>query len=402
MISCIWLSYFNNLFMYQKLRLGFIVLASFAIILGLITPANSIIAAEFFFGEGSLPVNSINTNENWYAAGNTLLLDQTIGGDAYTAGNAITVIGKIGGDFVSAGSILTLASNISGDARLAASTVNLNSVIEGDTIIAAAQIIQGRNSILKGDARLYAGEITLNGLITKPISIKAETVVINGTLARGGSIFANKLIFGSQAQVNGVINYQGKNAAVIENNSKVLPEQIKFTEYQRGSEGYVIAGLTLTAIGFWLLKVAVMVFTSWLFTTLWPKFTYQVVIQSRKDLWTSVGVGLLTVIVLPIASFISIATLFGSVFGFVGLILLVLLGIFAQVLAGPLVGHLISEKASWFGTHLDWKQSVGGTLILQVIGAIPVIGWIAKGLMQLSVIGVVAMQVKDHYWTGRN
>ena len=115
----------------------------------------------------------------------------------------------------------------------------------------------------------------------------------------------------------------------------------------------------------------------------------------QKNLWGSFGLGIVTVILLPVLAVMAMATVIGIP---VGMFLLMALGLLCAV------GHIYAALfigQGVFGTfntnvHRAWQLLVG-LVILGIFTLIPVLGWLARSIFVLIGTGAVLFEKHATY-----
>jgi len=205
-------------------------------------------------------------------------------------------------------------------------------------------------------------------------------------------IKADKVTLGSSAIIQGNFTYTAREEAVIENGAVVAGEVV-FTERMHSpvktkEPKAFLAGLfgVFFAIRFIMFLVAALVLG-----LLFTKFSEKAVKIAMNETGKEFMRGLVVLIVVPIASFLLLVSLVGTVLGGMGFLGFLFLVGLAKIYASIIFGAWLQKKIMKTNTYeVQWKSIVGGVFALTVITMIPVVGWIFGFLMLLLSLGTLS------------
>lgn len=258
-------------------------------------------------------------------------------------------------------------------------------VLEGDLAVIGGQATLEADSLVQGSVFLVGGNLVGYGEITGDMAIVGgnanlgpsaivggDLITIGGNVNRSGAIIEGEVISGEEFNVPLDFNWGADwNNAV-------------FRGYGRSFEarvlGYLFQSFMLAA-----LSVLVLMF--------WPKQTRLVADTVVEQPLIAGSFGLLTTIVAPILLFLLIVTICLAVVGIVGVILLIAAWVMGWIALGLEVGDRLAKAA-----NQDWQPVVAGglgtlvfSLVVNGIGFIPCIGWLAPFLLGGVGLGAVIM-----------
>jgi len=108
------------------------------------------------------------------------------------------------------------------------------------------------------------------------------------------------------------------------------------------------------------------------------------------DFPTQLGWGFIWLVVAPIAIIVIFATIIGYMLGIIGILVYILSLITARVLSSFSVGILLYRLFKKGDKPvLDWKLTVIGVTVLQLVWFVPVLGWIVGFALMLATLGVI-------------
>lgn len=363
----------------NKIRFGLAMLVLF-------TMAATVSAAEFIApakdDSGNVTLGSTETHRNLYVAGGNVSVNGSTLGDLYAAGGMVSINGSVEQDLSLTGGNVSVNGTIGGDARIAGGNITINSPIGSDLLAAGGNISVSEASAIGADAALAGGNIVLDGPVTGTLRIGGGNVTINSKIT--GTVWVNaneQLTFGPKADVAGKVIYHGVKPAVVKDGAKV--GSIEFTKIQR--KGFHVGKLFGAGM---IIKVLAMIAAALLlmhFLRGRVKDSMQFI--SSKP-WKTLGVGFVGIIVLPIMVLILFVTFVGFYIAlailfwyFMALMVSALLG---MIFFGAYLARLINKRSE---LELSWMNVVLGVVALEVISLIPILGWIACGIIFLMGFG---------------
>lgn len=280
-------------------------------------------------------INLSSTQDYLFVAGNNITITNASAKDMFIAGDTITIRETEVRDLYAAGDMITIDSKIARNAYLGGDKIIINSEIDGDVVISSDNIVLGENAI------------------------------INGTLKYPEGVKVNK---SDNASVNKMKSYKSEefNIELSFADKYIVPTMISY--------------ISMLLIAFLLLTVC--------------KKKFETVAKMSKkpiDMLKTVGIGLLGLIVIPVAAFILMLTLIGIPLSFIALIIY-----------GILLYLSIIPTAYYFGNWLLEKNIKNNYLVLTlsllalyILKVIPIIG----GFVELAIIcfglGTYLFLIKD-------
>jgi cytoskeletal protein CcmA (bactofilin family) len=381
--------------MYKKIL--FSIMAMFLAVLW----AMPVSAAQFTSGE-SVTVSS--ADDDVYAAGANIFADGEINGDLYMAGAVIRNNANVSEDFVAAGSIVDLFGNVGDDARLAGSMVTIGGVVEDDLIVFGAMVRILPGAIIKGDLTTFGGSLMIDGTVEGNVIAGGGQVILNGTVMGSAILEADEVVIGKSANVGGIVQYKSPKEAEVAEEAAIAGgveykkiERSERPERDREAKKDVGAG-ALFGLGVlvFLIKVLVGIATVLVALYFFKKHLFAMTKTMLSEFPAQLGWGFVWALLVPIACIVLIFTVFGSTLGVFGLIVYALTMVIAKALAmigfGAWLWKLVTKGKT---IELDWKIAVLGVVVLNVIGLIPLIGWVFCLVFTLAALGATMTYLKQ-------
>lgn len=257
-------------------------------------------------------------------------------------------------------------------------------VLDGDLAVIGGQATLEAGSRVQGTVFLVGGNLVAYGEVTSDMAIiggnanlgpsavvGGDLVTFGGNVNRSGALIKGEVITSEELNVPLNFDWSGN------------WDQIPFV-YGRSFQGRV---LTYLFQSFMLAALAVLVLM------FWPKQTRLVADTVIEQPVIAGAFGLLTTIVAPILFLLLIITICFAVVGIVGVVVLVAAWVLGLIALGLEVGERLAKAA-----NQDWQPVIAGgigtlifSLVVNGIGFIPCVGWLAPFLLGAVGLGAVMM-----------
>lgn len=312
-----------------------------------------------------------------FYSGNEVLVDANIDGTAFVAGNNVTVNGDVNGDLFVAGNNVTVGGTVNGNIYGAGSNVTIKGAVERDAFLAGniVTLPQGAN-------------------IGRDLLVGAATADLQSEIGRNASISVDNLIAGENLKIGGnldVTSSQDKDPAVeskvagTTNWNKVAPTE----KAKEVATSAIILALikkiifsTLGALVLW----AVVRFLKPLY---WKKNR----ITGENNIGKSLGIGLVSLIVLPIVFVILLITVIGIPTSIIGGLLLAITIYISKIVVAEVIGNKIIKPKYGKELHYGVWAVLAGLLIINIITSIPFIGILISILVTIFGVGAILLRL---------
>lgn len=342
-------------------------------------------------------------NRDYFATGDTVTVSGIVNGDAYIAGGTVVIDGTINGDLLVAAGTVQLNGPVKNDVRAVAGTIIFGSTVGGNVTLGTGTTTVSPEARIAGSVLAGAGTLDIYGSVGKGITAGSGNITINNRVGGDVMVAAEMLSFLPKSSVTGDVTYWSENEASVASGVVMAGDLVRH-EIPKQEEpkmigkksmiagatmfggiafaGVMVAGLTLFVLGLILMALL-------------PKFTERTVALMQKNPWGSFGLGIVTVIMLPVLAVTAMITVVGfpiGMFLFMALSLLCLVGhIYAALFIGK--GIFTKSKAE---VHHAWHLLVG-LVILGLLTLIPILGWLAKGIFVLIGTGAILFEKNSVY-----
>ena len=339
----------------------------------------------------------------------TIVLSEETTGNAYLAGTDITVTALQSGDVLAAGATVHIAAPLSGDAMLAGGTVEISRPIAGDVRIVGGQItidgaIGGDLVVVGGtvtastsakDTRIAGGSVQLSGGSNGPVTIYASDITLSGDFKGDVTLVASDHItLSDDTHIHGVLKYNAPQQIVIpatvtiDGGASYIGSS-SFLPTTQEAHTFAVAGASILFV---VHLIAVLILAG-LLAGLFPDLTDSIVTRAlshstrRFTLLSLLGFAL--IVATPVLILILLLSFVGIAVAFLLIALYALFFMLAYVYAGVLAGAVLA-RALMKRSVITWKEAVIGTLVLYVIGIVPILGPLVKFILIMAAGGSIA------------
>ncbi len=365
-------------------------------VVGIFAVAGASYAAEFV-GQGAgkqVLVQASETHKNLYTAGSNVNIGGSTTGDLTVAGGNVLLNGPVLGGLFAAGGTIYDNASVSGTARIAGGNVNINNAVGGDLLVAGANVSLSQAAAIGGDLLVAGANVNMNAPIAGNAKIVGKMVYINSKINGSVNVTATQeLTFGPQAEIVGAVNFRGTKQAFVDPSAKV--GAINFTKIEARNGAHQLRALATA--GFFIQLLALLVVGS-LFIYFRRPFIVATTQYIRTSPWRALGWGLVGLIVIPIVILLLFATVIGYYAAFLlmfsYIILLMLAAIVGALFLGDFALRLTNKHSASFP---NWQIVFVGVILWEVLKLIPVLGWIALGILCLMGLGSLLVLVKQSF-----
>jgi cytoskeletal protein CcmA (bactofilin family) len=253
-------------------------LLTLGIIIGLATILPLPIQAAQFYSGSTLNFSTSDKLQDAYVAGQTISINTPITNDLVVVGGTITIQQNIDNGLLAAGGTVTVNANVGQSARVAGGTVIINGQVNRDVVVAGGDVTITKTAKVLGDVVVYAGTITIDGPVDGKVTLNGGKATINSTVGRVTDSHIDSLTLGSQAIVNGDLQYQSPQEVQLDHGALIKGQ----TTYHRTTQSANQPVRGLATFGFFYNIMAGLIFS---LVLLWlaHKVTNQAVLHLKQS-----------------------------------------------------------------------------------------------------------------------
>lgn len=321
-----------------------------------------------------------STPGNFYTFGETVNINTPLTADLTSAAGTLNITSPVGGDVLLAGGTVGIQESIAGDARILGGRVSVRNNIGGDLFVGGGYVtVSGKSNYLyivgntvevtngsNGTTTIYGVDVSLAGEFKGDVEVVAsdKVTIAEGTIIHGSLKYdaPQKADIPDSAQISNGVQYIGS---------------APFVPTPKQAHTFAVAGHWI----FFLVRIIAALITVGVVVGFFPLLTDRVVSSTiqrsfeRFMLLMLLGfaafVAVPVIMLLLVLSFVGIgpALLLGAAY----LLFILLAYVFAAALAGSALMWGIRKR-----TEISWREALLGVLVLEVIGIIPVLGFVVK------------------------
>jgi hypothetical protein len=335
------------------------------------------------------------TQGSVYAAGRMVTVSGLVNGDLLAAGGTVISSAKVSGDIMAAGGAVTMVGVTAQDVRVVGGNITVGGTMTGELVAAGGALIIVPETAIMKDSYLGGGSVNFSGSEAGNLKISGGVIYFDGTVNGNLTIdHATKVTIGPHAAVKGTFEYSAPVAATIDSAANIAGTPI-FHELQNTNQKkgwFMAATFGILTLG-WFLKLLVVLTTTYLLWYLFRNDSLAVLDQSRSRYGKSLLRGFIFLVVLPIGAIIAIITVIGAIPGCIALLAYGAL----LLLAAPFAALFATVLLRRGRTDLRWYHILLGTVVISLVGFIPLIGWVAYALVYLGVLGAATNVLREKF-----
>src|SRR5215211_344752 len=293
-------------------------------------------AAEIRTGDSPEVGTNQIVEDDLYITGGTITIAGRVTGDVIAAAGEIKVSGRIDGSLQALGGDVEITGDVGGAVRMLAGDVTISGKVGRDVVAGAGNLtVQGSGSVA-GDAMAAGGDVELLGPIGGDVKGNFGSLTINNRVGGDVDVTSDDVNLLSQARLQGDFLYASRDEAAIAVGATVAG-QTERTERQRFYPG--------DNVGAWLSSGLFRLFcglvAGLILVLLIPRAVTAVAEAARTAPVTSLLLGLVLIVGLPIFFGVLLITVVGAPIGLIGFVLYVSVLYLSQVFLGLAIGRLI-------------------------------------------------------------
>lgn len=338
-------------------------------------------------------------DRNIYTASGEVRTSRPVAGDLFAAGGRIIVEHPVGGDAALAAGTVEVRAPVADDLRVMGGSITVDNKVGGDLVAAGADIALRPGAAVAGGADLSAANIVVEGRIDGALRARAERIRIDGEVRGPVSLEGEQIELGPKARILGALTYASA-AGISRAEGAVVGGPLTREAGplgRAGRPGPAAAEPGLESGGLVLMYVALLAFAA-AFTLLMPRFTDGAAGELRRAPWAALGIGIASLVALPVATVLLFVTLLGIP------VALALMAIYpVLLLAGFVVGAMALGRTASSALGKAPAAGPGGSrlgmlalalLVLVLLGLVPLAGPLFLSLLALAGLGAGVLHVR--------
>lgn len=310
-------------------------------------------------------------------SGGTVIVapDETINDDLEAFGGTIVVHGIVNGDLEAFAGNVLVAGTVTGDVEAAAGNVQITGTVGGNVEAAGGNVEVAQGAEIGGDVEAAAGSVIMNGVVDGTVEAAAETITLGPAARIGGDlVYEGTLNRAEGATVSGQVRQDGD-----------LSVGAPFA----GGAAPAFPPLVFDIFGF-----LANLFLGVVLLLAFPRFSERVLGTGLAAPLKAGGIGLLTLVAVPVALVLVALTIIGIPLSLLGALLFVGLlwagGVYGRYLIGSWLLSLADREGRWIALVL-------GLVVVGLAVQIPILGGLIDVLVLLFGLGALALSLVGVY-----
>tara|TARA_B100002003_G_scaffold250674_1_gene290955 strand:+ start:14053 stop:15204 length:1152 start_codon:yes stop_codon:yes gene_type:complete len=342
--------------------------------------------------------------DNLYIGAGEASSDGDVFGDLLIAAGSITVSGNVFGDATILGGDVSVLEIIQGDLRIVGGDVLVSENVLGDLVVVGGNVRILSDATIGNDLVVLGGRVVIQGDVNGKVRVIGGEVILDSKVSGNVDIKAGEeIVINNNAVISGDLIYSGKSEDVLNvgEGATILGETI-FNKGKVTSAGSAKFALLAFFGVFVLIKLLTILVVVVLATIFLKKFSNAVAANAVEHLGKKTLWGFVTLIVIPAATIVFFASVFGIGLGILStlgyLMLVSLASIYSGVIFGAWMDMLIRKKDK---LNVNWKNGLLGVIALMFIIQVPVVGGLAGLFFFLLALGSISTLTYDYLWAKR-
>lgn len=329
---------------------------------------------------------------DYFGAGETIINNGKVNGDIYAASSEFENRGEVTGDILLAASYSKIGGKINGNLRIASSRTEISGEIEKNVTALTETLLLVEGAAVDGNINAFAASVILNGIVGGDVRSASRRLEINGEVKGDVAVSVETLTFGPNGKIQGNLIYtserkmnipKGAVAGRVEHRPDPRNNRSQSVEnLQKGWKYFRLAGKGISMLAYLLI--------GFLSILLFDKFMKKSAVTMGEKPWHSVGIGLVGLIVIPIASILMMFTVIGIPLGIIALMLYGILLYLARLPVGLWIGSKILKNE-----EKPILPMLLGLVILLLVAYIPYIGRFTSLVVLLFGIGTYLINIQS-------
>ncbi len=330
-----------------------------------------------------------------------LIVSGKVNGDAYLAGSTVTFDGEVTGDLFAFGGVIKINGKIGQDLRVVGGQVIIDSQIGRNLAVAGGTVDISKNTFIPGSLLAAAGNFETKAPVAFGAKMVFDRGVINNSFGKDVKIFCGEeLIFGPDTKIGGNLTYRGlkeadfQKGATVSGETKFIPQTAPDKELALPllNQAKFQKGLKKAILPFKVVNLLITFIIGLVLLKIFPHFFINTSNLLKEKLTSSLGWGLLIILLFPITFILLILTLIGIPIALFVILLFTLTLFLAKLVGSFCLGRWLIKKLTQ-DERRGWAM-LTGLLVSSLMKVIPYLGWLfILGLVTAS-LGAIALHFK--------
>lgn len=310
--------------------------------------------------------------------GDSVIVKEDKNGTLFSAGNSVEVSNKVNGISFIAGNQVNV-SNTSDYLFTAGNNVVIEKATFKDGFIAGSTV-EITDSNIERDLYLAGANVKLSSKVGRNTYIASGTVVVTGEVNGDLEVYAGTVNIKEGAKINGTLRYDDStmvtiaDGAIVNNKEVVESKSISF-----GYKSLIDRLLDL------LISFGNILLIGFILLFLMPKIFEKVANKGKEALLVNTGIGLLSLLFLPIAFIVLLFTIIGVSTSLIALVFYIVAIYLSTVFAAYNLGNLFLKDK----IKNKYMLLMVSLLVIYILKLVPFIGTLSSLFVLLLGLGII-------------
>jgi cytoskeletal protein CcmA (bactofilin family) len=323
--------------------------------------------------------------------------EQVVQGDLYIAAGDVSISGDIEEEVIAAAGEITINGSIKSNAfivagvadiygpigddlRIIAGEVTIAEPVTGDVFVMGGTLEILSTASVTGDVLVYAGDVVIEGSVGGDILGNVGTLRVDAAVAGDIDVTVSQLTLGDRATVDGSVRYISATELVQALNATVTGDLLR-TE--------PVLSVTPTDRFGWLVPSFILLFSGLAWYLVSRKTLTMVVQRTVVKSPRPILIGLVALVVTPIAVVILLSSLIGSILAGVLFAAYCLALLLSMIVIMPVLGKLLFAAFAKMSPQVTLVSLVIGAVGFVALSALPVIGQTLLFIVMIMSLGAL-------------
>lgn len=329
-----------------------------------------------------------------FFAGNVVKVDGNVEGTTFVSGQDVRINGNINGDLFVASQTITINGKVAGNIYGAGQALTFDGQSESDVFFAGQNIAIGQDASIGRDLFAAGATILQEGIIQRNLFGGGAEIVLSGQIGGDVNLQTDSLKLQDGANLAGNLNYKGENEADIGTGATIAGDtdwEFYQTTMDRGTTAVRETRRPFMKFVWflWSLASALLI---WFLIRIWrPAFWQNTARTLAEQPMKTLGVGLLTLLVVPPMIILAMVTVIGIpiavILGAVYPIALYL----SRIIVAVFIGQWLAKRFKWPELHKGFWLVLLGLTVLGALRMLPYISFLSSWLIVMAGLGSLVM-----------
>ncbi|MHA1549602.1 MAG: hypothetical protein ACTSYE_11795 [Alphaproteobacteria bacterium] len=305
--------------------------------------------------------------------------------DVWAFGAQLSIDGEIGRDLKAGGGLVRVDGVIDGDAKIGGVVVDINARIGGDLRAVGASLTIGRNTTVGGDFTGGGATVRMAGDVVGDVRLGGAVVDFAGIAGGDVTLTGEDISIGGLAVIGGDLTVYARNAPVVSPGASIGGQ----VQHFRPDEQWFDIPDWMLSLGFAAFLAAGTIVAGFVLLLFGGRLLPSAANAVRRGPVSSLLLGIVTLIVIPLISVILLATGIGVTAAVAVLLTMPFLVVFGHATAATgIAGGLLVGRRTSIGPIRAFIFLLIGSIVIGLASLIPWVGtWLVAVLIVTGVGG---------------